>query len=226
MVKYQYADRIINRIYNSDVLFSNVTNICYESIVNGFFGVEVFPNMVELCSRIVRDTNVKILAVIAYPHGTFLAEQKKFEIMDAVSSGAHGVNVCINCLNVRSGEWDLLKEEMRCAREAAAGKILNFIIEMEYLTDEKIKKCCELAVKEKLDGIITSTGLYKTLDSNRNDVPVWITGKDVKKIKAAAGDNIKIIAQGYVDSREKIESLIKAGADFIGIENAIPLIGE
>jgi len=222
MLKYEYAGRIINRIHNSDILYSNVTNLCYESIVNGFYGIEVFPNMVELCGKIIKDTDVKILALISYPHGTFLPEQKKYEITDALSAGAHSVNVCINCLNARSGEWNFVREEMRQAREAAAGKILNYIIEMEYLTDEQISKCCEAALEAKVDGIITSTGLYNTLDKDKNDVPIWITENDVKKIKSAVGDNVKIIAQGYIRRKEKAESLIKAGADYIGIENAIP----
>ena len=222
ILKYEYANRIINRIHNSDVLYSNITNLCYESIVNGFYGIEVFPNMVELCSKITKDTNVKILALIAYPHGTFLAEQKRYEILDVLSAGANGVNVCINCLNARSGVWDLILEEMCQAREASAGKFLNYIIEMEYLNDEQILKCCEAALEAKIDGIITSTGLYNTLDKDKNDVPIWITENDVKKIKGAVGDNVKVIAQGYVRSKEKAESLIKAGADYLGIENAIP----
>jgi deoxyribose-phosphate aldolase len=230
MFKYEYADKIINRIHNADVLYSNISNICYESIVNGFWGIEVFPNMVEHCKKIItgahvsQDSNVKILTLISYPHGTFLPEQKRFEIIDALSMGAHGVNVCINNLNVRSGEWKLIQEEMFLAREASQGKILSFNIEMEYLTDEQISRCCEIAVEAKLDGIITSTGLYNTLDKNKNDVPLWITEKDIKKIKAVTADNIKIIAQGYIDSKEKIESMVKTGADYVGIENVTQII--
>lgn len=222
--KYEYSDRIIIRIYDSDVLYSNVTNICYESIVNGFYGAEVFPNMVDLCSRVVRDTNVKILATISYPYGTFLPEQKAFEINDALAIGAHGVNVCIDTLNVRSKEWGLVRAEMHQAREVSTGKILNYIFEMEYFTDEQIQKCCEIACEEKIDGIITSTGLYSRVDENKNDIPICVTEKDVEKIRKFTGDTVKIIAQGHINSKDKAESLIKSGADFISIENAIPFL--
>jgi deoxyribose-phosphate aldolase len=224
MEKYQFASRIINRIYDSDVSQKTVTNICYEALFHGFAGIEVFPNMTGLCRKILKNDRVKIFAVISYPHGTFLPEQKAVEIRDAVSLGADGVEVCINCLNVHSEEWGLVREEMKQAREAAGGKILNFIFEIEYLTDEQISKCCEIALEEKVDGVITSTGLYNTVDENKIDVPIYVTEDDIKKIKSIVGDNINITAQGYVDSREKADRLIKAGADFLGIEHISPFI--
>jgi deoxyribose-phosphate aldolase len=224
MGKYQFADKIINRVYDSDVSQKIVTNICYEALFHGFAGIEVFPNMVELCRKILKNDSVKIFTVITYPHGIFLPEQKAVEIKDAISLGANGVEVCINCLNVRSEEWGLVREEMKQAREAAKGENLNFIFEIEYLTDEQISRCCKIALEEKVDGIVTSTGLYNTVDENKIDVPLYIIEDDVKKIKNIVGGNIKITAQGYVDSREKADRLIKAGADFLGIENINPFI--
>jgi deoxyribose-phosphate aldolase len=224
MEKYHYANRIISRIYNSDVLKSSITNICYEAMFHGFLGVEVFPNMVELCGNIINEEKTKIFAVIAYPHGTFLPEQKAIEIKDTLTLGADGFEVCINCLNVRSGDWGAVREEMNQARKAAGKNILNFIFEVEYLTDEQIKKCCEIAVDEKIDGIITSTGLYNTVDEKKNDVPFKATEKDIILIKSIVDDNVKITAQGYIDSREAADRLLKAGADFFGIENAMPFI--
>jgi deoxyribose-phosphate aldolase len=224
MEKYQFTDKIIGRIYDSDVSQKIVTNICYEALFHNFAGIEVFPNMAGLCRKIIKNNPVKIFAVISYPHGTFLPGQKAFEIRDAISLGADGVEVCINCLNVRSEEWGLVREEMKQAREAAGEKVLNFILEIEYLTDGQISRCCEIALEEKVNGVVTSTGLYNTVDENKIDVPIYVTEGDIKKIKNIVGGNIKITAQGYIDSRKKADQLVKAGADFLGIENIYPFI--
>jgi deoxyribose-phosphate aldolase len=79
-------------------------------MVHGFDGVQVFPNTVELCKKILVGSLVHIYALIAYPHGTFWGGQKADEIGEVLSLGAHGVEVCINCLNARSEDWDAVRE--------------------------------------------------------------------------------------------------------------------
>jgi deoxyribose-phosphate aldolase len=193
-------------------------------MVHGFDGVQVFPNTVELCGKILAGSPVHIYALIAYPHGTFLGIQKAGEIEEILSLGAHGVEVCINCLNVRSEDWDAVREEMRQCRKAAKGSMLKYILEVEWLNDTHIVKCCEIALDEKVDCIVTSTGLYNTVDEHKKDVPIKVTEKDIGLIKSATGGGIRIMAQGYIDSPAMADMLIHAGADYLGVENTLPFV--
>jgi deoxyribose-phosphate aldolase len=193
-------------------------------MIHGFDGVQVFPNTVELCKKILAGSPVRIYALIAYPHGTFLGAQKAGEIEEILSLGAHGVEVCINCLNVRSEDWDAVREEMRQCRKAAGDSALKYILEVEWLSDPQIVKCCGIALDEKVDCIVTSTGLYNTVDGNKKDVPIRVTEKDIELIKSASGGGLGIMAQGYIDSPGMADMLVRAGADYLGIENTLPFI--
>jgi deoxyribose-phosphate aldolase len=193
-------------------------------MIHGFEGVQVFPNTVELCKKVLAGSPVHIYALIAYPHGTFSGIQKADEIGEVLSLGAHGVEVCINCLNVRSEDWDAVREEMRQCRKAARGSILKYILEVEWLSDPQIVKCCEIALDEKVDCIVTSTGLYNTVDENKKDVPIKVTEKDIRLIKNVAGGGARIMAQGYIDSPVMADALVRAGADYLGIENTMPFV--
>jgi deoxyribose-phosphate aldolase len=224
MGRYQYCDKIVSRIFDADVPYSSVTNICYESIVQGFHGVQVFPNTVELCEKILRDSKVKIYALIAFPHGTFLPDQKAREINDILPRGAGGVEVCINALDARSENWDAVREEMRQCRKAAGAAILKYILEIEWLTDAQIIKCCEIAVEEKIDGIVTSTGLYNTVDENKKDIPIYVTEKDIALIKGVTGSRVSVMAQGCIENPEMADRLIRSGADYLGIETTLPFV--
>jgi deoxyribose-phosphate aldolase len=185
---------------------------------------EVFPNTVELCKKILAGNPVHIYALIAYPHGTFASIQKADEIGEVLSLGAHGIEVCINCLNVRSEDWDAVQEEMRQCRKAAGDSILKYILEVEWLSDLQIIKCCKIALDEKVDCIVTSTGLYNTVDEDKNDIPIKVSEKDIRLIKNTAGSGIRIMAQGYIDSPEMADALVHAGADYLGIENTLPFV--
>lgn len=221
-----FFNKIINRIYDADVNYKNVSNVCYEAKEYGFIGVEVFPNMIELAKKTINGANINICATITYPHGTFTAEQKSFEIQDAISAGADEVEVCINNLNVRSENWELVEKEMRVIRESSKDKSVSIIIETEYLIDAHIVRCCEIAKKHKIDCIITSTGLYSTLDDNKNDVPIQTTVEEVKLIKGVVGNTVKIRAQGNIDSYQMAKELIDAGADMIGTRFAVKISDE
>lgn len=217
--------RITSRIYDADIPYSVITNLCYEAVFHKFEAVQVFPNMVELCRHVLGDSGVEVRALIAYPHGTFTAEQKAEEIRDAVSLGADQLEVCLNCLNVRSGQWELVRQEMRACKAAAAGKKVLFILEVEYLTDEQITRCCAIALEEGLSGLVTSTGLYNTVDANLRDVSIVATEKDVRLIKEAVGDKLDVVAQGFIRTPQQAQALLAAGADVIASEKAVHVIG-
>jgi deoxyribose-phosphate aldolase len=112
---------------------------------------------------------------------------------------------------VRSEDWNAVREEMRLCRKAAGDSILKYILEVEWLSDSQIIKCCEIALEEKVDCLVTSTGLYNTVDENKNDIPIKAAEKDIKLIKSAAGSEIKIMAQGYIDSPKMADALLCGG---------------
>ncbi|MBR0085572.1 MAG: deoxyribose-phosphate aldolase [Lachnospiraceae bacterium] len=217
--------QIESRIYETPKTYDSVKCLCYEAVLKGFKSVQMFPCMVSMCHDILKDTDVVINALIDYPHGGFLTSQKVEEAKEAVELGAKSVQVMMNTRKAKAQDFAYIENEMRAVKEALpAGTTVKFIIEIEYLTDDEIKSVCDAAVKAGIDYISMSSGLYHTLDENKNDVPLVAKVSDVKMLKELLGGKVKIQAEGYVNTKEAAEGLLEAGADLVASEKAYELV--
>lgn len=227
MERVELAKKMESRIFDININYPTVTNLCYEAERYGFCAIQVFPCMVEMCKETLQDSEVKINALISYPHGGFSIEQKAEEARDAVKKGAREVEVVMNTRKAKSQRYDYLEQEMKAVVDAVGHKAtVKFIIEIEVLTEEEIKETCRAAVRAGIDYIVTSTGLYNTLDENKNDIPLYANEADIKKIREAVGNQVKIQSQGYISSAKLAKQLIAAGADRITTEYAKKVITE
>ncbi|MEX1307932.1 MAG: deoxyribose-phosphate aldolase [Eubacteriales bacterium] len=211
------------RIMESYFDYANVSNLVYEALDFDLECIQVFPNMIPQVKEVLNGRKLEICAVISYPHGTFTPEQKAFAIRDVISQGATQVEVAINNVNVRSGNWDKVRDEFKACREAAGGNVLKAIVEVEFLKDDMLKKVCELAVEEGIDRLSTSIGVY-TKSCEGKDVLIGVTVDDVKKMKPVCGEKVKIVAMGNIDSAEKCKAMLDAGADYISSEYAAKIL--
>ncbi len=212
------------RIMESYYDYAHVSNLVYEALDFELECIQVFPNMLPKVQEVLNGRKLEVCAVVAYPHGTFLPEQKAFEIKDAIAAGATQVEFVVHNINVRSGKWKQGREEFKTCRQAADGHVVKAILECEWLTDEMIQKVCEIAAEEKIDRVCTSIGVYTRPDENKNDVLIGVEPDDIRKIKAVVQDKVKIVAQGNVDSVEKCKELLEAGADYISSEYAADIL--
>ena len=218
-------NKIETRIYETTKTYDSVKCLCYEAKEFGFASVQIFPCMIELCKQILDDTDVKLNAVISYPHGGFSIDQKAAEAAEAIRRGAHMVEVVINAREIKSHNYDYIYREMEAVRKAVpADAIVKFNIEIESLTDEEAVETCKMAVKAGIDYIVTSTGLYHTLDANKNDVPLVTSVREVSLLKGALEGKVKVQAEGYISDGETAQKLLDAGADIISTEYAVNVI--
>ncbi len=224
MKREELSKKMGGRILESYYDYASVKNLVYEGLEFGLDCIQVFPNMLPKVQEVLEGRRLDLCAVITYPHGTFLPEQKAFEIKDALESGATQVEFVIHNINVRSGNWELVREEFQACRKAAGDHVLKAIVEVEWLTDEQIQKVSQLAIEEGLDRLTTSIGVYTMPDENKNDVGIRCKPDDVKKIKAIVGEQVKVVAQGRIDSAEMAEELLLAGADYISSEFAAEIL--
>ena len=210
-----------SRIYETPKSYDAVKCLCYEAVEMGLRSVQVFPCMINTCKEVLKDSDVTINALINYPHGGFLIEQKVAEAEEAVELGAGMVEVMVNTRAIKRHDYDYVYREMESVKKALPYNIIvKFIIEIEYLTDEEAIETAKVAAKAGIDYISTSTGLYHALDENRNDVELTASPEDVKLLKNASDGKVKIQSVGYISSPEIAEKLIEAGADMISTEYA------
>ena len=127
----------------------------------------------------------------------------------------------VNTRAIKRHDYEYVYKEMSAMRQALPKDItVKFIIEVEYLTEEEMRETTKTAVKAGIDYISTSTGLYHSLDENKNDVLLVADPKDIQILKEAADGKVKIQAVGYISTPEIAKGLLDAGADMISTEFA------
>lgn len=182
-----------------------------------FASVCVNPTWVELASRELKGTDVKVCTVIGFPLGANTKETKIFEAADAIAKGAEEVDMVINIGKLKDGDYDYVESEIAGVVEAAKGKALvKVIIETCLLTDEEKKKACTLAVNAGANFVKTSTG-FSTGGA---------TVEDVALMRQTVGDAVGVKASGGIHSRQEALAMIEAGATRIGASAGIAIVSE
>ena len=74
------------------------------------------------------------MTVVGFPHGGSLPEVKAAEVAAAVRDGADEIDMVINVAALREGRPDLVRDELRHAVGAAAGRPVKVILETALLT--------------------------------------------------------------------------------------------
>jgi deoxyribose-phosphate aldolase len=121
----------------------------------------------------------------------------------------------INVGAVKSGNWDLVKQDIEAVVNAAKGKALvKVIIEACLLNDEEKVKVCTISRMAGADFVKTSTG-FSTGGA---------TVEDVKLMRLAVGPNMGVKASGGVRDYKTALAMIEAGATRIGTSSGIAIV--
>lgn len=207
---------IDHTILNPDATKDEVIKVIDEAKAYDFASVCLEPCWVTLAAERLADSDVKVCTVIGFPLGANTKTVKAFEAKEAVENGADEVDMVLNIGALKSGEYDLVLEDMKAVREAAKDAVVKVILETCLITDEEKKKACALAKEAGMDFVKTSTG-FSTAGA---------TTDDVKLMREAVGDAMGVKASGGIRDRETAEAMIAAGASRIGASKSIAIVGE
>lgn len=197
---------------------AHMKKLCDEARAYNFVMVAVNSVQVKLCKKFLKDTDVHVGAAIGFPLGQTTIASKVFETVDAIQNGADEIDYVINITELKDGNYDYIREEMRqiVAECRKANVISKVIFENCYLTQEEKEILCKIALEVKPDFIKTSTGFGTggaTLD-------------DVKLMKSIVGDAVKVKAAGGVRDLETCMAMVEAGAERIGTSAAVKITEE
>lgn len=197
---------------------AHMKKLCDEARAYNFAMVAVNSVQVKLCKKFLKDTDVHVGAAIGFPLGQTTIASKVFETVDAIQNGADEIDYVINITELKDGNYDYIREEMRqiVAECRKANVISKVIFENCYLTQEEKEILCKIALEVKPDFIKTSTGFGTggaTLDG-------------VKLMKSIVGDAVKVKAAGGVRDLETCMAMVEAGAERIGTSAAVKITEE
>jgi deoxyribose-phosphate aldolase len=203
----------------------DINKICNEALVYGFAAVCVPPPLVKAARSLVQmgvgeevaeGRTVKVATVIGFPFGYSTTKAKLAEVAQAIADGADELDIVINLVALKEGDWAQLEEEMRVLTERAhaAGKIVKVIIESGILTDEEIIQCCSVYSRVGVDFLKTSTGYAEK----------GATVAAVRLMREHLPPRVKIKASGGIRDYAFAAALVEAGADRLGCSASVEIV--
>ncbi|HSP23001.1 MAG TPA: deoxyribose-phosphate aldolase [Planococcus sp. (in: firmicutes)] len=209
------ASYIDHTLLKPEATKEQIVKLCQEAAEYKFASVCVNPAWVSVSAKELADSPVKVCTVIGFPLGASTSETKAFETADAIAKGAEEIDMVINIGALKSGDEELVKNDIKAVVEAATGKaIVKVIIETCLLTDEEKAAASRLSKEAGADFVKTSTG-FSTGGA---------TVADVKLMRETVGPNIGVKASGGVRSLEDLQAMIEAGATRIGASSGVQIM--
>jgi deoxyribose-phosphate aldolase len=186
---------------------------------HGFATVCVAPYVVPLASEHVAGSTTKVCSVAGFPLGYQMTETKAEESARLVSLGCAEVDVVVNVGELIAGEEAFVRDDLaavvRAVGEASGGRgLLKVILETGHLTEDQIRRGCELAVEAGADFVKTSTGFG----------PRGASVRDVELMSETVGPDIGVKAAGGIRDLETALCMLEAGASRIGTSSGVEIL--
>lgn len=213
----QLAKTIDHSLLRPDLTEAEVAAGCELAHRYHVASVCVKPCHLRLASRILERSDVLVSTVIGFPHGSNTTETKVFEAREAVENGAAELDMVLNIGELRSGNADYVREDIRAVVDAVKGRaIVKVILENAYLTEAEKILGCQLAEQAGAHFVKTSTGF----------APGGATIEDLKLMRSTAGPQVQVKAAGGVRTLDALLDVIDAGATRSGATATAAILDE
>jgi deoxyribose-phosphate aldolase len=208
------ANYIDHTLLKADATQEEIEKLCQEAEQYHFHSVCVNSCWVDLCSKLLSGTGVKVCTVVGFPLGAMTTRAKAFEARQAVADGADEIDMVINIGQLKNHDDSLVQDDIAAVKLACRGHLLKVIIECCLLSKEEKVRACRLAVSAGADYVKTSTG-FSTGGATVDDVTL---------MRRTVGPNIGVKASGGIHSYPQAKAMIGAGATRIGASAGIAIV--
>ncbi len=191
-----------------------IKELCEEAAEHKFAAVCVNTSYVDLCSKVLKKTDVAVAAVVGFPLGSCTTETKTFETKEAVNSGAQEIDMVLNIGTFYDDDYSYIKNDIEKVVNAADGVIVKVILETGYLTDEQIIKACQIVKEAEAHFVKTSTGFG----------PMGAFVDHVSLMRQTVGDNFGLKAAGGIKDAKTAVRMVNAGANRLGASAGIAIV--
>ncbi len=193
--------------------WEDIRAICDDGIRYGVASVCIPPCYVARAKQYVGD-RLQICTVIGFPNGYHTTTVKLAETVDAIAAGADEIDMVINTGELRAGNDDYVRDEIRILKAACGDKILKVIIETCLLTEDEKVRMCHIVTEAGADYIKTSTG-FSTGGATREDIALFAQH---------VGENVKIKAAGGISDIADAEDFVRLGASRLGTSRIVKAV--
>lgn len=193
-----------------------VENCCSEAVEYGFAAICVPPPFVNRAKIILSPTHVKVATVVGFPFGYSATEAKIAETVLAIVDGADEIDMVVNLVALKMGDWEFLAREVKLVLDVVhnKGKILKLIVESGILSHDEIIQCCRVLGPLGIDFMKTSTGYAEK----------GATVEAVHLMRKHLPLHVAIKASGGIRTYETAREMIDAGATRLGCSASVAIV--
>jgi deoxyribose-phosphate aldolase len=174
------------------------------------------PYAVTRAVELLRGSEVKVGAVIGFPHGNSCTESKRYETELACRDGAVEIDMVVNLGKALSGDWAYVERDVKavCDEAHQHGAKVKVIFENDYLTkggaalssDDFKRQLCQLSERAGADWVKTSSGYGFVKQPDGNYSYKGATEHDLALMRASVSPRVQVKAAGGV---RDLDGLIK-----------------
>jgi len=217
MTKQEFAQLIDHTNLKPEATTADIEKLCDEALQFGFASVCVNPLFVPLCAEKVKNSQVKVCAVVGFPLGANTTATKVQETKEAVENGANEIDMVIAVGKLKEGDDAYVENDIRQVVNAAGNRAsVKVIIETCLLTKEEKIRACQSAQKAGAHFVKTSTGFNKA----------GATVEDVSLMRSIVGEAMGVKAAGGIRNFQTALEMVNAGASRIGASSSVQIINE
>lgn len=209
---------IDHTLLKPDATRNDIEKLCKEALEHDFFSVCVNSRWVPYCHSLLRDSNVKIAAVVGFPLGAMSSDAKAFEASWSCKEGAAEIDMVMDIGAMKSGEYEAVLSDIKAVVDAAAKYegTVKVILETGLLSEEEIVKACEISKAAGAAFVKTSTGFgYGGAELDT-----------VRLMRKSVSKDVSVKASGGIRDKKTALAMIDAGADRIGTSSGIKIVTE
>jgi deoxyribose-phosphate aldolase len=194
------------------------------------------PYAVKQAVEWLKGSDVKVGAVIGFPHGNSCTESKRYETELACRDGAVEIDMVINIGKAMGGDWAYVETDVKavCDEAHRHGAKVKAIFENDYLTeggaglssDEFKKRLCEICERAGADWVKTSSGygFVKQADGSYNYRGA--TEHDLALMRASCSDRVQVKAAGGVRDLDGLIRVKQLGGTRCGATATAAMLDE
>ena len=199
-----------------DAKKEDIQKLLEEAKKYNFAGVCVNPSYVQYAKDYLKDSDIKVITVVGFPLGQTTTEAKILETIDVVEKNVDEVDMVMNVGKLKDNDEEYVVDEIKKVKHVCKGRPLKVIIETDLLTQEEIKKACQLCIYGEADYVKTSTGFVKN--------GVGAKAENVKLMYDTVHEaGLKVKASAGIRDKETALKMIQAGASRIGTSAGVKI---
>ena len=221
--KIALAKMIDHSLLRPEATSEEIVRFCEEAKEYHFACVVVLPSWCQLARKRLRDSDVKLCTVIAFPFGCLPSVCKVIEARQAILNGATELDIVVNVGAARSNDFATvqsdIEEVVTTAKLAELSEeneeiLTKVIVEVGILSREQQAKICRIAEEARADFIKTCTG----------QGPRGVCVQDIRFIRQYVSRDMGVKASGGIRTLEQANALLNAGANRIGTSTGVAIV--